>query len=243
MAPLQCLRAHVFVSPTAYPKQGPAFALPFAHVFGGRRPRRRGLASTDRPVSLAAALMSAPLVLPAGGDAGGARRMWDRGDVGRMKVSGSARSLILVWRVDPARLVAPRARPGGGRLNRFRWVVLTTATGLEPHAPAESRREQLFLFRGHRAAQRRHSDRRRAGGLEPRRFQRPLEPHRFRRREETRELGWRLSGACARARPPAGANMSPLEINAAVFGVYLVYLVVYSQISVCSLVIWLFGYL
>ena len=141
----QCLRAHVFVSPIAYLKLGSAFALPFAHVFGGRRRRRRGLASTGRAVSLAAALVSTPLILPAGGDAGGARRMWDRGDVGRMKVSGSARSLILVWRVDSVRLVAPRARPSGGRLDRFRWVVLTTATatGLEPHAPAESRREQL----------------------------------------------------------------------------------------------------
>jgi len=40
----------------------------------------------------------------------------------RTEVGGSARSLILVWRVDPARRVAPRARPGGGggRLNRFR---------------------------------------------------------------------------------------------------------------------------
>ena len=82
------------------------------------------------------------------------------------------------------------------------------------------------------------------GGLEPRRFQRPLEPRRFhRRREETWELGWRLSGACARVHPPAGANRSPPEINAAVFGFYFVYLVVYSQISVYSLVIWLFGYL
>ena len=54
-------------------------------------------------------------------------------------------------------------------------------------------------------------------------------------------MGWRLPGACARARPPAGENMPPVEINAAVFGVYLVCLVVYSQISVCSLVIWLFG--
>ena len=135
---------------------GAAFALPFAHVFGGgRRRRRRRLASTGRAVSLAAALVSsAPLILPAGGDAGGARRMWDRGNVGRRKVGGSAHSLILVWRVDPARLVAPRARPGGGRLDRFRWVVLTTATGLEPHAPAESRREQLF-FSG---ATEQHSD-------------------------------------------------------------------------------------
>ena len=65
-----------------YLKLGSAFALPFAHVFGGRRRRRRGLASKGRAVSLAAALVSAPLVLPAGGDAGGgARRMWDRGDV------------------------------------------------------------------------------------------------------------------------------------------------------------------
>ena len=125
----QCLRAHIFASPVAYLKLGSALALPFAHVFGGRRRRRRGLASTGRPVSLAAALVSAPLILPAGGDAGGARRMWDRGDVGRRKVGGSVRSLMLVWRVDPARLVAPRARPGGGLLNRFRWVVLTTATG------------------------------------------------------------------------------------------------------------------
>ena len=32
-------------------------------------------------------------------------------------MGGSARSLILVWRVDPARRVAPLARPGGGREN------------------------------------------------------------------------------------------------------------------------------
>ena len=64
------------------------------------------------------------------------RRMWDRGDVGRRKV-GSAHALLLVWRVDPARRVAPRAASAAGRGARdridyfgiIRWVVLTTATG------------------------------------------------------------------------------------------------------------------
>ena len=84
-----------------------------ARQLGGRRRRRRGLTSTGRAASLAAALAPASLILPAGG---GARWTWDRSDVGRKKV-GSARSLILVWRVDPARRVAPGARPGGGRSN------------------------------------------------------------------------------------------------------------------------------
>ena len=64
-----------------------------------------------------------------------------------------------------------------------------------------------------------------------------------RRREETRErAGGCHSHARALARPPAGRprEVVALEINAAVFGLYLGYLVVYSQISVC---IWLFGYL
>ena len=189
------------------------------------------------------------LVLSAGGGAGDARRMWDRGDVRRMKVGGSARSLILVWRVDPARELAPRARPGGGRLNRFRWVVLTTATGLELHAPRRLRADESnFFFSG---ATEQHSDdtptaderedSNRAGSSWAAARAAPVPA--ARRDAGTGLAVVRCVRACAPARPPAGANVSPLEINAAVFGVYLVYLVVYSQTSVCSLVIWLFGYI
>ena len=75
----QCLRAHVLASSIAYLKLGSASTLPFAHVFGGRGRRRRGLASTGRAVSLAAALVvsSAPLALgpPRRRRTGGARRV------------------------------------------------------------------------------------------------------------------------------------------------------------------------
>ena len=113
----QYLGARIFVPahPIAYLELGPAFALPFARVFGGRRRRRRrGLASTGRAVSLAAALVSAPLILPAGGGAGGARRMWDRDDVGRRWAAVRARSYWCGGSIPRGGWLRERGRAGAG---------------------------------------------------------------------------------------------------------------------------------
>ena len=122
-----------------------------AGVAGGRR--RRGLASTGRPVSLVARGGSGVCALDPPRRRRRRRRTADVGPRRRRTEERSGRQCALAHI-----RVAGRSREAGGSASaagRGAIESLSSVGGsnhrdcfLEPHAPAESRREQPFLFPG-----------------------------------------------------------------------------------------------